>query len=57
MRCADLRDMDLKPWMLADEHACRPRVVEVDVRDQQAVQVPASDPGCPELCLEGLEAG
>ena len=32
VRRSDLRDMDLKPGVLADENSCRSCVIEMDVR-------------------------
>ncbi len=56
VRCADLRDVHLKPRMLADEHACRPRVVEVDVREKQVADVGEVEAPLREPCLQVRDA-
>ena len=44
MRRADLGDVHLQTRVLADEHAGRARVVEVDVREQQVAQIGDGEP-------------
>ena len=39
VRRADLRDVHLQRRVLADEHACGARMVEVDVAEQQMADV------------------
>jgi hypothetical protein len=44
VRRADLRDVHLQAGMLADEHARRPRVVEMDVAEQEMADVLEVEP-------------
>ena len=52
MRRADLGDVHLEPRVLADEHACGARVVEVDVREEQVPDVGELEPALGEPGLQ-----
>ena len=39
VRCADLGDVHLEPWVLPDEDARRSGVIEMDVREEQVPDV------------------
>jgi hypothetical protein len=57
MRRADRRDVHLQLRVLAHEHSCRARVVEVDVREQQVRHVLQFQSTPLQARLQGRHAG
>src|SRR6266498_969628 len=57
VRGADLRDVHPQPRMLADERACRARVVEMDMREQQVSELVELEAAPGQLLLQRAEAG
>ena len=56
VRSADLGDVDLEPGMLAHEHACGSRVIEVNVREQEVTNVGQVEASLGEPRLEERDA-
>src|SRR5262249_1545126 len=57
MRLASLVDEYLDVWMTRDDRAGCPRVIEMDVREQQVRDIRQRDPLPAQLFLQTIEAG